>query len=97
MYPLLRQWQAGLWLLSRGCGGSLGDVVAQWGMRWLIRGCGGSVRGCGGSVGYTRLQHGSSGFDTIVGILSPPYIRLSIGFPKLVFTVTFSHWISAGV
>jgi hypothetical protein len=33
----------GMWWLSRGCGGSVGDVVAQKGMWWLSRGCGGSV------------------------------------------------------
>jgi hypothetical protein len=26
-----------------GCGGSVGDVVAQWGMWWLSGECGGSV------------------------------------------------------
>jgi hypothetical protein len=56
----------GMWGLSWGCGGSVGDVVAYW--------------GCGGSVGmwwlsgdvvtqlakrqsYTRLQRNSSRFD----------------------------------
>jgi hypothetical protein len=63
---------AGMWLLSWGCGGSVGDVVAQLGMLWLSWGCGGSVgdvvaqlgmwwlscRGCGGSVGDVVAQSG---------------------------------------
>jgi hypothetical protein len=44
---VVAQWGCGG---SWECGDSIGDVVAQLGMRWLSWGCGGSVRGCGGSV-----------------------------------------------
>jgi hypothetical protein len=59
----------GMWWLSRGCDGSAGDEVAQWGnmvaqqgMWWLSRGCGGSAGdvmaqwGWGSSVGMWWLN-----------------------------------------